>query len=245
MKVFGLIGHPISHSFSQKYFSQKFEREGIAGYEYLLFDLPLIASFPALINSRPNIVGLNVTIPYKEKIIPYLDGLDESAQQTGAVNVIKLVDGQLIGYNSDAFGFAESLNRFLPENKNQMRALVLGSGGASKAVKWALKEFGIDFSLVSRGKGEGAIRYEDLDESIMKSHQLVVNTTPLGMYPKTEETPSIPFQWIDDRHYIFDVVYNPEETLLMRKALAQGAKVKNGLEMLHLQAEKAWEIWNR
>lgn len=246
MRQFGLIGYPISHSFSKKYFSEKFIREGIKDAYYELFPLPDIALFPILVSRKQYLSGLNVTIPHKEAVIPFLDELHEAAQRIGAVNVIKVeADGQLIGYNSDYYGFKLSLEKQIKiHNIEHTQALVLGTGGASKAVKAALEDLGISFREVSRQAKDGVWAYEDITAEALQTHTLIVNTTPLGMYPNTETCPPLPYEQLTPRHLLFDLVYNPTETLFMQKGQTAGAHVANGLEMLHLQAEKAWEIWN-
>ena len=243
---FGLIGHPLSHSFSQQYFRDKFDQLNLEGYDYQLFDLADIEEVNDLISSHPNIAGLNVTIPYKQQIIPYLTQLDESAHKVGAVNVVHLQDQERIGYNSDYYGFKQSLENWLPSSLEGIAALVLGTGGASKAVIATLTDLEIPFQLVSRTKNTENLCYEDLktNEQILATHHLVVNTTPVGMFPHDQECPEIPTDWLDEEHYIYDLVYNPVKTMLLKLAEQRGAQIKNGLEMLHLQAEKSWEIWN-
>jgi shikimate dehydrogenase len=243
MKTYGLIGYPLTHSFSKKFFTEKFEREGIKDCKYELFEIKEASELPCLIRNSPDIVGLNVTIPHKESVMRYLDYLDESVKKIKAVNVIKINNGKLTGYNSDFHGFRESLKKFLPEGFKG-DALVLGSGGSSKAVKAALESMKIHFTTVSRNRTGHAFAYEDLNKKYIDSHTLIINTTPLGMYPNVDDCPPIPFEFITSGHFLFDLVYNPEETLFMKKGAAQGARTKNGLEMLRLQAEKAWEIWN-
>lgn len=246
MRLFGLIGYPLSHSFSKKYFSEKFEREGIEQARYELFELADIEEFPKLIEQETDLLGLNVTIPHKQAVMPYLDALDTSAQKVGAVNVIRFQEGRLIGYNSDYYGFYRSLQEWLPPKQNSFKALVLGSGGASKAVIAALEELSIPSTLVSRKAAADRLSYEQLraQPRLLEEHRLIINTSPLGMSPNTETAPDIEYGKLDEGHYLYDLVYNPAETLFMQKGKAQGAQVKNGLEMLQLQAEKAWEIWN-
>lgn len=246
MRLFGLIGYPLSHSFSKKYFSEKFEREGIEQARYELFELADIEEFPKLIEQETDLLGLNVTIPHKQAVMPYLDALDTSAQKVGAVNVIRFQKGRLIGYNSDYYGFYRSLQEWLPPKQNSFKALVLGSGGASKAVIAALEELSIPSTLVSRKAAADRLSYEQLraQPRLLEEHRLIINTSPLGMSPNTETAPDIEYGKLDEGHYLYDLVYNPAETLFMQKGKAQGAQVKNGLEMLQLQAEKAWEIWN-
>ena len=244
--IYGLIGYPLTHSFSKTYFNQKFESENINA-EYVNFEIPDISFFSDILLKVSNIKGCNVTIPYKEKVIPYLDELDEAADAVGAVNVIKFVDDfdevKLVGYNSDIIGFSDSIEPIL-EAKDKY-ALILGTGGASKAVAYALNELGIKLTFVSRNKkGDDCITYEDLDEAIMKKNTIIVNTTPLGMYPHVENAPNIPYHLLDESHLCYDLIYNPDETKFMKLAKERGARVKNGLEMLLLQAFASWNIWN-
>jgi shikimate dehydrogenase len=243
MRKFGLVGRNISYSFSRKYFSEKFTNEGInATYEN--FDLQDINQFPEVLAKNPELKGLNVTIPYKEAIFPFLDSLDETAQQIGAVNTIKVErNGSLTGYNTDYFGFSEALKPFLkPHHK---KALILGTGGASKAVNYALNSLDIKTRLVSRSPSKNAISYQQLSEEILEEHTVIINTTPLGTHPKVEEYPPLPVNYLSSRHLLFDLIYNPPQTALMKLAAARGATVLNGEKMLELQALKAWEIWNR
>ena len=246
MRKFGLIGYPLGHSFSKKYFTAKFENEGIKDCQYDLYEIEDISLLPSIIQQNPELVGLNVTIPYKEKVLPYLDFIDPACEEIGAVNCIEIKDGKLKGYNTDYIGFKESLNKWLKGEKPN--ALVLGTGGASKAVVKALKDLGISYLMVSRNPGEdpGIISYEDLSNSkpFLDQGHLIINTTPLGTYPKTEEMPEINPEYITPMHKVYDLVYNPEKTFLMRSLEARGALIKNGLEMLELQAEAAWKIWN-
>ena len=244
-RTFGLIGYPLSHSFSKKYFTEKFAREGITDAHYELFEIKTIAEFPALTQSQKLLVGLNVTIPYKQQVMPYLDHLDEVAEKIGAVNTIKFgKNGEKSGHNSDYYGFRGSLEKWL-NGTNIKDALVLGTGGASKAVFIVLQDMNIAPQLVSRTGSAKALSYNDLRQKSLSDYLLIINTTPLGMTPKPESFPDIDYRQLTSDHYCYDLVYNPEETTFMKKAAAQGAKTKNGLEMLHLQAEKSWEIWNR
>jgi shikimate dehydrogenase len=244
MKQFGLIGYPLSHSFSKKYFSEKFEKASITDSHYELYELKSLEGFKSWMQRVPNLKGLNVTIPYKQDVIPYLDRLNDKAEAIGAVNVIKKEqDGSYTGYNSDYFGFKHSLEDFLT-GEFPKKALVLGTGGASKAVIVALKDMGIEYCYVSRKASENSLAYEDVTAELIKEFLLIINTTPLGMSPNVNDCPSLPYEAIGTEHYLYDLVYNPAETLFMKKGLSQGAKVKNGLDMLILQAEKAWEIWN-
>jgi len=249
MRTFGLVGYPLGHSFSKKYFTAKFAREGITDAAYELFPLENISQFPDLIEKQPDLRGLNVTIPYKQQVIPYLDGLDPAAQRIGAVNVIKIAgNGRKTGYNSDYFGFKTTLESWLQKYYAQempnLRALILGTGGASKAVRVALEDMGIAHTCVSRRRGENAISYGDLTEKSLAANRLVINTTPLGMYPGTGVLPPLPYEWLTPGHLLYDLIYNPEETAFLKRGAAQGAKTFGGLPMLHAQAEKSWEIWN-
>jgi shikimate dehydrogenase len=244
MRQFGLIGFPLSHSFSKKYFSEKFQKENIVECDYELFELSTLGDFKAWMNAVPNLRGLNVTIPYKQDVMPFLDRLDPKAKEIGAVNVIrKESNGEYVGYNSDYFGFKTSVSNFL-SGALPKKALVLGTGGASKAVIVALRDLGIECQYVSRIAGANSIAYADITSDLFREHKLIVNTTPLGMHPKVEECPAIPYELLDSTFYLYDLVYNPAETLFMKKGLEKGAKVINGLDMLISQAEKAWEIWN-
>ncbi|MBY0426240.1 MAG: shikimate dehydrogenase [Cytophagales bacterium] len=244
MRTYGLIGFPLTHSFSKKYFSEKFEKEGIKNCKYELFEMRDPAQLVQLLRNDPSIAGVNVTIPHKLTVIPLLSVLDYSAKVVGAVNVIKVSNGQLIGYNSDYYGFGESLKRFLGKRIKGIHALILGTGGSSKAVEAALRGMKIPFQLVSRKPSNSAIAYSSLTKDYFREYELIINTTPLGMYPKVDECPPIPYEYLTEDHFLFDLVYNPEETLFLKKGAEMGAETQNGLEMLHLQAEKAWEIWN-
>lgn len=240
-KLFGLIGYPLEHSFSKKYFTQKFEKEKInARYEN--FPLKSIREFPELIKNN-SFSGMNVTIPYKQEVIPYLDELSDEAAKIGAVNTIRFMGGKLQGNNTDCHGFEMSLLPFL--KPNHQKALVLGTGGASKAVVYVLDKLGISWKYVSRNPVEGGYTYGELTREIVESYPVIINTSPLGMYPKTDSCPELDYEGITSGHLLYDLVYNPEETLFLKKGKEKGAAIKNGLEMLYLQAEKAWEIWNR
>lgn len=240
-KIYGLLGRDIGYSFSKGYFAEKFQKENL-NCVYNNFDLSDITELTEIITT-PEVQGLNVTIPYKEEVISYLDHLDPVAKEIGAVNVIKFgKDRELIGYNSDYYGFTESLTPLLnPSIKN---ALILGTGGASKAIAFALNKLGINFTFVSRNPDFNELSYKDLDEDILKSYKLIVNCTPLGTHPNIENYPDIPYEYLTENHVLYDLIYNPAQTAFMKKGLEQGAKVSNGLQMLILQAEKAWEIWN-
>lgn len=245
--LYGLIGKTLKHSFSQKYFRSKFEREKIANCDYLLYEMEDIAAFPNLIRQNSALKGLNVTIPYKQAVIPFLDKMDEKAKAIGAVNTIRFEKNNLlIGYNTDYLGFKISLEQWLRPPFAEYKALVLGTGGASKAIKVALETLGIAYLSVSRTAQESAITYETLwaEREIVATHQLIINTTPLGTYPNVDEAPEIPYETIGAQHYFYDLVYNPTETQFLKYGKERGAKTKNGLEMLEIQAEKAWEIWN-
>ena len=240
--LYGLIGYPLSHSFSKRYFTEKFTNEQKAGHFYELFPLEKIEALPDLLKRLPQLKGLNVTIPYKEMVIPFLDEIDAAAKSIGAVNTIKILNGKLKGFNTDVYGFEKSLLN-ISEEALPKQALILGTGGAAKAVAYVLNQLNISFLKVSRGE-KGDLRYSDIDASLLQSHPLIVNTTPLGMSPKTETCPDLPYQHLNEANVLYDLVYNPEKTLFLKRGTEQFCKVKNGLEMLHLQAEKAWEIWN-
>ncbi len=243
MNTYGLIGKKLGHSFSKKYFTEKFEKEKIPNSKYELFELPSIEDFPALLKTF-NLRGLNATIPYKQEVIPYLDEIDDMALEVGAVNVIKPIGGgQWKGYNSDCIGFKQSLLPLL--KKPYPKALILGTGGASKAVAYVLKELGIEFRWVSRTASGDILSYEQVSDVIALECPLWINTTPLGMHPKVEGKPNMPYHTITAQHLLYDLVYNPLQTAFMKEALDRGANAKNGLEMLHGQAEAAWEIWGK
>jgi shikimate dehydrogenase len=244
-KIFGLIGATVSHSFSKSYFDEKFFRDGLRDHHYELFPLTKIQEFEALLENTKGLSGLNVTLPYKEQIISYLDEVDAAAKKIGAVNVIKVEDGKLKGYNTDSDAFYETLEKWLPKDRT-FKALVLGSGGSSKAVRQALVKLNIEHQTVSRNKSNDTLCYEDLtvDKSILKESPLIINTTPLGMFPQTDLYPVIPYECLSKDHYVYDLIYNPARTMFLQKAEMRGATIKNGLEMLHVQAEKSWQIWN-
>lgn len=244
MQKYGLIGYPLTHSFSQGFFNEKFTAERIDA-EYVNFEIPSIKQFHAVIDSNPTLSGLNVTIPYKEQVIPYLDQLDETAKAIGAVNVIKFYRDRsklkLKGYNSDVIGFTRSIEGHL--ETHHTKALVLGTGGASKAVAYALKQLNIEYKFVSRNPLWNELSYSDLSEQIMGEYTVIVNTTPLGMFPKVDACPEIPYGFLTEKHLLYDLLYNPNETKFMKLGRLRGAKVLNGLEMLLLQAYAGWEIW--
>jgi shikimate dehydrogenase len=240
MQRYGLIGFPLKNSFSVNYFNQKFAEQGIDAV-YQNFALDSIAAFPELIKNHQDLNGINVTIPYKQQVIPFLNHLDIVAQKVGAINTIKFTQNELIGYNTDVFGFEKSI---LPLLKPwHQSALVLGAGGASKAVHYVLNKLGIKYTQVSRKSDEGLL-YEEVDKSFIRSHQIIINCTPLGMFPLVDDFPPIPYNFITNLHLVYDLIYLPEETLFLKQAREKGAITKNGLEMLTLQAEKAWQIWN-
>lgn len=246
-RLFGLIGYPLSHSFSKKYFSEKFGREGISDACYELFPLPRIEGLPKLLEHYPNLAGLNVTIPYKQAVLPYLDEVAPSASAIGAVNTIHLASDKLKGYNTDVVGFETSLRSWLEEARGgweDMRALVLGTGGAAKAVAFVLAQMGIPMQWVSRSPAANQLSYAQVVPEVLAAHQLIINTTPLGMAPKTAGKPDLPYGALSENHFLYDLVYNPAVTAFMEAGQAQGAKAKNGLEMLHGQAAAAWSIWN-
>ena len=248
MQKYGLIGYPLKHSFSIGYFNEKFQAENIDA-EYVNFEIPRIEDFMEVISENPNLCGLNVTIPYKEQVIPYLDELDRDTAKIGAVNVIKIIRQakgkiKLVGYNSDIIGFTQSIEPLLQPNHKE--ALILGTGGASKAVFHGLENLGVKSTFVSRTKkSDDVLTYQELTPDIMSAHTIIVNCTPVGMYPKVDFCPNIPYEFLTPDHLLYDLLYNPNETLFMKKGKQQGATVKNGLEMLLLQAFAAWEIWNR
>lgn len=245
VKQLGLIGKPLSHSFSKSYFTKKFDQLGLKDFQYAHYELQSIEELLPLLKREPNLIGLNVTIPYKKEVIPFMDHLSEEATLIGAVNVIKVESGALTGFNSDYYGFRTSLLSWLPENW-QGKALILGTGGASLAVVAVLNHLNIPFQLVSRQAGDNRVTYEQAKEmELVTNCKLLINTTPLGMHPKVKALPDLDYQRISTEHFLFDLVYNPETTTFMAKGMGQGAKVKNGLEMLELQAEKSWEIWTR
>ncbi len=246
MKKYGILGYPLAHSFSKRFFTEKFEREKVdAAYEN--FEIDNISKFPKIITENPNLIGLNVTIPYKEQVIPYLNELEDAAREVGAVNTIKIsrteTEVYLKGFNTDTHGFENSLKPLLKPQHS--KALILGTGGASKAVKYVLSKLGIDFISASIEElKENEIRYEEIDSRIMTERLLIINATPLGTFPDVDTSPKIPYELITENHLLFDLVYNPETTKFMKMGLKKGATVKNGNEMLQLQALKSYKIWN-
>jgi len=248
MKTFGLIGHRLGYSFSKKFFTDKFQQENLVNHEYVNFELDSIQEFPAIFDQGKEIGGLNCTIPYKQQIMQYMNEIDSEAAQVGAVNTVKITydNGRrfLKGFNTDVYGFEHSLSPML-ESKHR-KALILGTGGASKAIKHILNKLNIDFvsATIEEQCNEKEIRYHQIDKQLLNDHLIIIHATPIGTFPNVDQCPDIPYEFITKDHVCFDLVYNPEETMFLRKSKEQGAKIKNGLEMLHLQAIKAWEIWN-
>ncbi len=244
-KKFGLIGATVSHSFSKAYFDEKFFNEGLRDYHYDLYPLKNIEELMTLLKETPELIGLNVTIPYKEQVLKYLDEIDSFAESIGAVNVIKIRDGKLTGYNTDSDAFLESIEKWFPNRKGS-KALILGTGGSSKAVQVALKKLKVEFKVVSRRSDLGDLTYDILEAKpkIIKESNLIINTTPLGMSPNNNAMPQFDCELLGPEHFVYDLIYNPARTKFLQKAEMKGATIKNGLEMLHFQAEKAWAIWN-
>ncbi len=242
MKKLGLIGYPLSHSFSKKYFETKFHNEKIPGYSYELFELKNLDTFPLILKKNPCLTGLNVTIPYKEKILDYVDEKDPIVEEIGAANTLKIINGKIKAFNTDVIGFEKSfVSKLAPYHKS---ALILGTGGASKAVSFILKKLSIPHLFVSRNpQNENTIGYHEIDENLMKNYTIIINTTPLGIYPEMEKKPEIPYKWAGKQHYFYDLIYNPSLTLFLKEAELRGATISNGLNMLKLQAEEAWKIW--
>lgn len=245
MKKYGLIGYPLGHSFSRSFFNAKFADEHIDA-EYMNFEISSIAEFPEVISENGNLCGLNVTIPYKEQVIPYLDELSEEARHIGAVNVIRICRNQgctrLKGYNSDVIGFMRSIQPLL--EGHHRKALILGTGGASKAVRYGLEKLGLEVKFVSRTAREGMLTYADVTADIVREYEVIVNCTPCGMYPHIDEQPLLPYEALNESNLLYDLIYNPETTSFLRRGATAGAVVKNGLEMLLLQAQAGWEFWN-
>lgn len=245
MDKYGLIGYPLGHSFSINYFNQRFADEGVNA-KYMNFEIPTIDDLAEVLDSNPELKGLNVTIPYKQKVMEYLDSISPEARAIGAVNVIRVThvgnEIKLKGFNSDVIGFTQSIEPMLEEYHK--KALILGTGGASKAIDYGLKSLGLETVFVSRYRRPETICYEDVTPEVIKEYNVIVNCTPLGMFPKTEECPNLPYEAMDEHTILYDLIYNPDETLFMKKGAERGANVKNGLEMLLLQAFASWEFWN-
>lgn len=245
MKIYGLIGNPLSHSFSQKYFTEKFREENITGYSYLNFEIKNLNKEIYQLKNNPLISGLNVTIPFKTEIIPFLDYVSEECKEINACNCIKITDGKWTGFNTDITGFEKSFTRHLLPHHT--KALVLGTGGSSKAVTYVLNKLKIAFLLVSRKKelSKRVINYDAVTPLLMQEFTIVINTTPAGMFPNVDEYPQFPYEYVSEKHYFFDLIYNPSKTLFLSKAEAMGAVIENGEQMLSIQAEESWKIWNK
>ena len=241
--LYGLLGRNISHSFSPGYFNNRFLKENIDA-RFDLFDIHSINELSNLLKSTPELRGFSVTIPYKQEVMNFLDRISPEAKNIGAVNCVKVTKDGLAGYNTDAIGFLNSLKPLI-QGKTNINALLLGTGGASKAVAYVLTNLSIPFKTISRRAGDNLLTYDELDKTIIKSSQLIINATPLGMYPYINEAPSIPYEYLTEHHILYDLIYNPAETLFLKKGRREGAVIKNGLEMLYLQAEAAWEIWHK
>lgn len=241
MDKYGIIGYPLGHSFSRAFFTEKFQREHIDA-EYVNFEIPSADMLPGIVQANPNLRGLNVTLPHKEAVIPMLDELSDEAKEIGAVNVIRVRDGRLKGFNSDIIGFMDSIRPLL--KPWHQHALVLGTGGASRAIRVGLQRLGIEWTYVSRTPAPGRLTYADLTSELMEHYQVIVNCSPVGMFPHVDACPDIPYHLLTGRHLLYDLVYNPQETLFLKRGAERGAAVKNGLEMLHLQALASWRFWN-
>ncbi len=241
-KLYGLIGYPLGHSFSKQFFSDKFAREGLTDCSFELFPIASIDEFPALLAAQAALKGLAVTIPYKEKILPFVQELSDEVQQIGAANCISIQQGLLTAYNTDIIGFEKSFVPLLQPHHSQ--ALVLGTGGAAKAAQYVLKRLAIPFTTVSRTAAQGIVTYADISRSLMQHNTIIINCSPVGMYPDEAGFPAIPYEWLTAQHYLFDMVYRPAETVFLQKGKERGAAIKNGLEMLELQAEANWQLWN-
>ena len=241
MDKYGIIGNPLGHSFSKGFFTEKFAREGIDA-QYLNFQIPEIGKLTDVLKENPELRGINVTLPYKTEVIPFLDELSDEAREIGAVNVVQIRNGHLKGFNSDIIGFTRSIQPLLkPHHK---KALILGTGGASRAIRVGLTRLGLEWKYVSRTPREGMITYEDITAETLREYEVIVNCSPVGMFPKVDECPAIPYEFLTADNLLYDLVYNPEDTLFLKRGREQGARGKNGLEMLHLQAIASWEFWN-
>jgi len=246
MKKLGLIGYPVGHSYSKKYFSEKFEKENLPEWAYELYPIEKIEKLKSFLKSEPDLVGFNVTVPYKVAVMNYLDEIDPEALVIGSVNTVRIIDSQngkkLKGYNTDVYGLEKSLIPLIKPGMN--KALILGTGGSARAVKFVLRNHDIPYTSVSRQRHDTRIQYEDISQATMQEHNIIINSTPVGMHPNVEDFPRIPYQYITNKHILFDLVYNPEETVFLKKGSERGAVTKNGLDMLYLQSDKCWEIWN-
>ena len=243
MRLFGLIGYPLSHSFSKKYFTEKFEKEGLTDCSYQLFPITSVDEIREIIDGNPGLAGLNVTVPYKQLVLKHLDSIENIPTEVMACNCIKIKDGKLSGYNTDIAGFNESFLSLL--KSHHKRALILGNGGAAAAVKYVLRKSGIDFEIVSRKIHDASsLTYKDLNEKKIRDNLIIINTTPLGMSPNENQAPDIPYEYLTPQHFLFDLIYNPGKTLFLQKGEKKGAQIKNGFEMLVSQAEESWRIWN-
>ncbi len=243
-KLFGLVGRDIDYSFSRSYFAEKFKTQNLEHCSYVNFDIQSISELPSILKKHPNLVGFNVTIPYKQEIFPYLDEIDPVAKEIGAVNTVKLgEDGTLTGFNTDAYGFENSLKPLLVDHE---KAIILGTGGASKAIEYVLRKLTIDYHFISRNpKSPKELGYNDLNEAFIKNTHLIINSTPLGTFPDIDRCPNIPYEYLTSNHLLYDLIYNPSETTFMRKGRLKNTKTKNGLQMLELQADRAWDIWQK
>jgi len=242
MRRFGLLGYPLSHSFSQKYFTEKFAQLGLTDCVYENFSLPDIKEFSGVLEAKKDLCGFNVTIPYKKQVLNFLDEISPVVKTIGACNCVNIKNGKLTGYNTDVVGFEQSLKPFL--KSNHTRALVLGTGGASAAVVYVLQKLGIAVQYISRTASDTSVLYEQVDKTMLASHHLIINTTPLGMYPNENDCPALPYQYITAQHHLYDLIYNPSETKFLVSGKTKGASIQNGQEMLMLQAEESWRIWN-
>lgn len=242
MKRYGLIGFPLTHSLSQQFFTQKFIDQGIENCVYERFSIPSIADLHAILKTHPDLCGFNITIPYKKEVLAFLTERSKAVEEVGACNCVKIIDGQLIGYNTDVIGFENALMPFLKPTHN--KALVLGTGGAALAIVYVLQKLGIDFSYVSRTATSGHFTYNDLDASVLASYTLIINTTPLGMFPNIEACPDIPYDLLTPAHHLFDLTYNPALSTFLTKGMQMGATIQNGQQMFVEQAEQSWRIWN-
>ncbi len=241
-RLFGLIGYPLSHSFSKRYFSDKFHQEELKDHSYELYPISDISQLPSLLQEHPDLEGINVTIPYKEQVIPFLDELSPVVEEIGACNCIRIRNGKLTGFNTDVIGFEETLSRkLMPHHRH---ALVLGTGGAAKAVHYVLKKKSVSFVQIGRTKRGEILDYSSVTPELLSTHTLIINTTPLGMYPNLDEAPELPYEVLTPAHYLYDLVYNPAKTLFLQKGEVYGASIENGADMLVIQADASWDIWN-